>query len=343
MGLAKETVGLEVDATRIRAAQVVRKGRSIKVTKLASVPLAQGLVTEGRITDVQVFTRALDNLVIEHGLKGSSTVLGLRSPWITVKTHRLPAMSQKELEKGLEFEIPELVAFPIHNSKDVSYDYFINSKTEQELELVVVAAPRHELDPYIEATQKVGLSLEAIDLPAFGWNDLLGEAKRRAFVEISDEQTTIFVCSADVFKVLRVVPLGANQFVDGIKEAFEVNDQEARSLMQTCDLDQLMLEGGGNKRILRATVQQFVGSILQTLDFVRAQERATQFRSMLDELIVIGDLADLPGMAGMLQKELDVPVWALKQMESLRIGFDVIRPGRFSCFGSAVAMALRGL
>lgn len=341
--MVQNVLGIEMDATRIRVAQVVRKGRNIKVVKFAFTPLEPGIIVDGRVNDIQLLTNALENLVQEQDLEGCSAVLGLRSSWITVKTHRLPLMSQRELDKGLEFEIPSLVSFPITSVQDICYDYFINSKTEQEVELVIVAAPRKQLDPYIESLKRTGLSLTSIDLTAFGWSGLLADQKRRAFVEISEEQTTIFVNSVGVYKVLRMVPLGERQFVEGIKEAFGCSEREVRSLYMKHDLDYLLLEGEGNKRVLRATVQQFVGSILQTLDFVRAQERATQFRSMLDEMILIGDFADVAGMASMLQKELDVPVTTLKQISNLSVDFDVIRPGRFNCFGSALAMALRGI
>ena len=340
--MARKMIGLDVDHSSVRAAEVVRKGRAKVVTQLGTAPLAQGVVVDGKVENRKGLVEGLEHLLLEGGFTASSAILGLRSSWITAKIHKLPQMPKKELDKALEFEVPELVSFPVQSPQDVSFDYFINKQNDTEIEIVLVACPKAYLNPYIKAIRAVGLTLEAIDLPALSWQDLLTEEIRRAYVEISEEQTTVQVAIDGVFKVLRVVPVGTLHFREGVAEAFECSVKQAGELCSKHDLDYLLMEGSGNKRVIRATVQQFVGSVLQTLDFVRAQERATTFRHMLDELVVIGDLADLAGLTVMLEKELGIPARSLKQIEELQVGFDLTRPSRFSCFGSALALGLRG-
>ena len=343
IGVAKKVVGIDIDFSGIKATEVTRKGRINMVTKMGRSGLPAGTVVDGKVANVRDLHKGLGRLLKEQAIAGGSAVLGLRSSWVTVKTHRFPAMSKRELEKALEFEIPELVSFPIHSLDDVYYDYFINLTDDQGLEVVVVACPRENVLPYIEAVRAAGLVLEAVDVPAFGWRELIEGEGRRAYVEISEEQTTVQVTIGGVFKVLRVIPMGAISVRQGVAEAFACSPEEAQALMARESLDYLLLEGSGNKRVLRAAVQQFVGLVLQTLDFVRAQERAANFRSMLDELILLGDVADLKGLGPMLEKEVDLPVRLLKEIDNLRLTFEVIPPSRFSCFGSSLALGLRGL
>mgnify|MGYP000845325987 FL=1 len=341
--MARKVVGLDIDYSGIKVAEVVRKGRAKMVTKIGSVSLPAGTVVDGKVTDVQTLSHGLERLLLEQEISARSAVLGLRSTWVTVKTHRLPKMPKKELDKALEFEVPELVSFPVHSPQDVSYDYFVNTESDKEVEIVLVACPRQHLNPYIDAIRAAGLTLEAIDLPALNWAELLNGETRRAFVEISEEQTTIQVALGGVFKVLRVVPVGTKHFREGVQEAFECGSDEARNLCANRSLDFLLMEGPGSKRVIRATVQQFVGSVLQTLDFVRAQERATRFSTMLDEVVLLGDLADLSGLTAMLAEEVDLPVRSLKQMENFHANFDFMRPSQFSGYGSALAMGWRGV
>lgn len=341
--MAKKILGIDIDSSSIKLAEITRKGRVNVVTNLGSTALPSGTIVAGKVSNVKNLTKGLQDLLRKQNFSADSAVLGVRSSWVTVKTHRFPTMSDRELEKALEFEVPDLVSFPVQSMKDVYYDYFINSKTEGDLEVVVVACPRHNALQYMESIRECGLSLEAIDVPAFGWEELLENQRRRTFMEISEEQTTIQIVSDGVFRVQRVVPMGAVHFLQGVEEAFGCSPEEAKTLCKTQDLDYLLLEGTNNKRVLRATVQQFVGSVLQTLDFVRAQERATRFSTMLDELILLGDIADLKGLSAMLQKEIDLPVRTLKEMETLRLTFEVLTPGRFSCYGSALALGLRGI
>ena len=341
--MAKKVLALDIDYGGIRAVEVVRRGRQKVVTQLAHEPMAAGTVVDGKVMNDKALTAGLANLLLKQDFSAESTVLGVRSNWVTVKTHRFPTMPQKELDKALEFEIPDLVAFPVQTPKDVAYDYFINSRTDNEVEVVMVACPRQLLNPYIRIVREVGLKLEGIDVPAFGWPELIGDNLRRGFVEVTEEQTTIQVIIGGVFKVLRVIPIGALHLRQAVEEAFNVSSEEAQELFVNRDLDYLLVEGSGSKRVLRSVIQQFSGSILQTLDFVRAQERTSNFRSMLDEMVMMGDLADLVGLGEMLEKEIDLPVRSLKHIDSLQVSFDFIRPGRFSCFGSALALGVRGL
>ncbi len=341
--MAKKVVGLDVDYSGIKGAEMVRRGRSRVVTALKTVPLPGGTVAGGKLEDSEALINGLKNLFRAENFSTKSVSLGIRGDWVTVKTHRLPKMSGRELEKALEFEVPELVSFPVDSPRDISFDYFINSESENELEIVLVACPRKFIYPYIHALRAVGLTLEAIDVAALGWMSLVGPENRTAYAEISEEQTTVQVSLNGKFKVFRVVPVGALHFREGVREAFECLPEHAKQLCARHDIDYLLTEGTGSKSVIRAVVQQFVGSILQTLDFIRAQERAATFRSILDELILVGDLADLTGLGDMLAKEIDLPVRSLQQLENLEIGFERSRLNQLSSYGSALALGLRGV
>lgn len=341
--MARKIIGLDVDYSSIKGAELVRKGRNKLVRRLGEAPIPGGTVVSGKLVESKGLIQGLEALWQEQDFSTNSVALGVRGDWVTVKSHRLPKMPARELEKAIEFEVPELVSFAVDSPRDVAYDHFINLETDNEIEVVLVACPRKHLDPYIQAVRAAGLTLEAIDVPAFGWPSLVGAERRSAFAEIGEEQTTVQVILNGVFKVLRVVPVGALHFREGVREAFQCLPEQAKQLCAQHDLDYLLTEGTGNKRVIRSVFQQFVGSILQTLDFIRAQERATSFRSILDELVLIGELADLPGTAETLTRELDLPVRSLLQLENLRVSLGRNGPDRLSSFGSALALGVRGV
>lgn len=341
--MPRSHLGLDIDSSGVKVAETVYQGRQKVVTKLAEHTLPLGAIVDGRIAKSQLLAQELKRFLLKQNFKTDSVTLGLRSAWITVKTHRFPAMRPRELDKALEFEIPELVTFPVHTPKDVAYDYFINERTAHEVEVVVVACARQHLQPYIELMHEVGLTLAGIDVPAFGWRELLPDSSNRCFIEVSQEQTTIQINLNGLFKVLRVVPVGALHFRQSIGDAFGVSEEEAQQLMRSRDLDYLLMKGEGSERALRATTQQFLGSVLQTLDFVRADVRASNFRSMLEEVVFLGDLADVSGVALMLQEEIDLSVRTLQDISDLKFGFSLGMPARLNSYGSAITLGMRGL
>ena len=102
------------------------------------------------------------------------------------------------------------------------------------------------------------------------------------------------------------------------------------------------MEGSGDKRSAQGCGAAVYRVCSADLDFVRAQERASNFRAMLDEIILVGDLADMPGLSSMLGKEVNLPTYSLGQMDLL-LGFDADRPKRLSSYGSALALGVRGI
>ncbi len=118
--MAKKVVGLDVDYSGIKGAEMVRRGgRSRVVTALKTVPLPGGTVAGGKLEDSEALINGLKNLFRAENFLRKDVSLGIRGgDWVTVKTHRLPKMSGRELEKALEFEVPELVSFPVDSPRD---------------------------------------------------------------------------------------------------------------------------------------------------------------------------------------------------------------------------------
>ncbi|NLJ79537.1 MAG: pilus assembly protein PilM [Firmicutes bacterium] len=340
--MARKVLGLDFDDKRIKAVEMIRRGRSKMVTALGKKILPPGTILEGEVKESRVLETELKGLLKENKFTAKSVVLGLGGAALTVKTHRLPQMSERELERALEFELPDLVNFPIQSEKEVAYDYYINKRTAADLEIVLVACRRSLLAPYLRAFKTVGLAAEVVDLPAFNWPKLVLENKRRAYVEIGENYTTIY-CELDgAFKVYRVIPSGATQFRQGLEQAFQCSSREAEELCATKDIDHLLLEGTGSKSALRAVTRQFVAAILQTLDFLRAQERASSFREILDEVLLLGSLGNLKGLGRLLQEEVDLTIKSLDSLEIVRWAPSLAEPRSGAAYASALALALRG-
>ncbi len=274
----RKRVGLDIGSSYIKCVEITRRGRNLVVTAVGKVPTPQHAVQKGALTNPRAITDALQLLLDKLEVEGKTTVLGLNSPDVLVRRHRMPLMSDKELAKALEFELPELVNFPLENSRDVSYSFEVLRRDVREVELLLVACRRSLLDPFLACLRSVGLEAVVIDLQAFNWPHLLTPDQRVCFVDFGEEQTTLYVELYQTYKVYRVLPIGGLHFTQGIMQAFDCDYSQAQHLKETQHLDSLLTEGTGQKSTLRSVFQQYIAGILQTLDFVRAEERASHIR-----------------------------------------------------------------
>ena len=86
-----------------------------------------------------------------------------------------------------------------------------------------------------------------------------------------------------------------------------------------------------------------IGGILQTLDFLRAEERASTIGEVIDGVMLLGGTSHLRGLDTMLSQELSVPVTVANPFIEQNLGDGVSLPIDHAAYGSALGLALRGL
>lgn len=338
----RKRLGLDMGCTHIKCVEVTGKGRNLTVTAVGKVPTPGEAIRNGALRNPAHATDALATLLKTLDISSKRTVIGLSCPEVLVKRHNMPPMTDKELSKALEFELPDLVNFPMQSNNDVSYSFEVLHRDESQLELLFVACERSLIDPYLDSMKETGLEASVLDLSAFNWPRIPGVDERVCFVDLGEEHTTLYVELNQTYKVYRILPIGGIHFIQGIMQAFECDAAAARQLLKTRHLDELLTQGHGQRSTLRSVFQQYVAGILQTLDFLRAEERARQIQEVLDKVYLIGGLAHLEGLATAVEEEIGLKVEVLNPFAHVSVAEDLAIPDDFASYASALALALRG-
>ncbi|NLK08777.1 MAG: pilus assembly protein PilM, partial [Firmicutes bacterium] len=76
---------------------------------------------------------------------------------------------------------------------------------------------------------------------------------------------------------------------------------------------------------------------------LRAEERASSIREVLDELILLGGVSHIRGLDGMLSQELGVQAHVVNPFSKHNLAPELTLPDNYSIYGSALGLALRGL
>ena len=116
--------------------------------------------------------------------------------------------------------------------------------------------------------------------------------RRSCYVDLGHSQTVIYIEIDGAYKVYRILPIGGAAITEGIMEAFETEVNHAENLKLNHDIDYLLMEGSGQKGLLRAN-QQYSWWILQTLDYLRSQFRSSSINEVLDQVVICGGNAHI--------------------------------------------------
>lgn len=125
--------------------------------------------------------------------------------------------------------------------------------------------------------------------------------------------------------------------------ALEIDTAEAANLKREYSLEDILGKATGAKSMLRSVIRQYTGGIIQTLDYLRSQSRASRISDVLDQVALCGGVAHVPDLDTIFQQELDVAVRRLNPFESHQLIKGNRQPPDYGVYANAVGLALRGL
>lgn len=338
----RRCLGLDIGSDQIKLVELQKKSRGVVVVNsLAKIDTPAKAVSKGKITEHQKLKNCLGKLL--NDTKTDNVVLGIASQDVMIRKASLPAMPDKEVAQALEFELPDILNISPEDLPNITYSYEILSRTSNDIHLLVVSCLRSLIEPYLEVVRSVGLVPQVIDIAAFALPRITQSDESCCYVDLGANQTTIYTEINGRFAVYRILPFGGELIDDGIAKAFGVDELEAQALKHKHDLDYLLLEGTGQKSLLRSIFQQYIGGVLQTLDYLRAQERVSLVSDVLDKVVLCGGNALLTGFDQMFQEELDIEVTHLNPFTQSNIVTEVDLPEDALVYGNAMGLGLRGL
>lgn len=346
MGVAKSCLGLDIGSSQIKAVELERRGRGIRLRRAASTPTPPRSIRRGVVAHGENLAQALRQFQSQHRFAADHVILGFSSQDVAVKLTDLPAMAPKELRQALEFELGDILRLSFNSIDEISFSFAEVTRTNERLEVLVVGCRREIVEAYVQAARPAGLRPHAIDVNAFALPRLCSSSGRACFIDIGAEQTKIYVEADGGYKLYRILAVGGTNLTNGVMDAFDLSWEAAEDLRFTHNLDYLLQEGTGAESLLRSVVQQFVGGVLQTFDYLRARESravGSELAAILGDVYLCGGGALQSGLREVLRDEAETDIQLLNPFASLDIPEQVTVPHDSPAFAPAVGLALRGL
>jgi type IV pilus assembly protein PilM len=312
-------VGLKVGASQLAAAVVVNDGAP-EVTQLARTPFEPGVVVDGEVRDEDALAAALKSFFAGAGLPTRGVRVGLSSNRIGVRTLDIVGIDDAErFDNAVRFKAHEVL--PIAMNESV-LDYRVlgerlNESGEPTKRVLLVVAPRDQVDPYVNACRKAGIRLSGIDLEAFALLRSFVEPRTNAteqaaivVVAIGHESTTLVVSGAGVCEFTRVFGWGGSQLDAAIAAACNIGQLEASAIKTQLSLSGALPAGvdaglaGKALEAVRTELTLFARELVSSLQFYQKQPDSLG----IGEVVVTGGTSQLGGLADSLHTLVGVPV-----------------------------------
>jgi len=324
-GKPRRIVGLKVGATQLAAAVIAETDEGRELIQLARRPLEPGIVVDGEVRDRDALTRALKSFFQEADLPRRDVRLGVGSNRIGVRIFDIVGVEDEaRFDNAVRFKAHEVLPVAVHES---ALDYRVLSERPTEdgqisRRVLLVVAPREQIDPLVDVAGRAGLSLLGVDLEALGLLRAFVEPvpagtstisdTAKVVVSIGHESSTLLVASDGACAFTRVFDWGGNALHEAIAQELDVPSAEAATILR-----HLSLSGPGRQlagldeaarasavSVVRNRLTPFARELVNSLQFYQAQPDSLG----IGRIVITGGTSHLEGLDQALHQLIGVGV-----------------------------------
>lgn len=232
----KETVGLDIGSSYLKAVQLKEKKGSYSLELFDMLPLPPELIVEGSIIDSIRLADALKELIKKARIKTKNAVIGIAGhASVIIRRITLPEMSEEELSESIKFEAEQYVPFDV---EDVNIDFQILGPKEEpgQMDVMLVAVKKDIVNEYVSVVKEAGLNPVIVDVNAFALSNMyevnygIVPDKNIAIVNIGASTINLNVIKGGMSVFTRDSAMGSNMHTEAIQKEFNLSYEQAERL-----------------------------------------------------------------------------------------------------------------
>lgn len=222
-GKSHRGVGVEIAPERVNVVQIRKQRQGLKIESLTSVPVPEGIVSDGQITDPPAMAQLIQQALAQSKIKTSRVATGVPGRDSIVRIIPVPAeLDDRELrDMVLDHEAGLYLPYP-REEADVDYQklgYFVDEDGIEKVQVLLVATRKEVTDTYIRTFEQAGLQINVLEINSFALIRTIRDRHLRelspqeaaVLVDIEFDSTEIAIIVNGIPQFSRTVPVGTYQ------------------------------------------------------------------------------------------------------------------------------------
>jgi len=314
-------IGVDISSTAVKLLQLSRTGNRYRVEHYAVEPLPPNAVVEKNIVEVEAVGEAIKRAVARSGARARHAAAAVAGSAVITKIIPMPAdLDEDDLESQVELEAVNYIPYPI---EEVNLDFEVLGAMPGNAEMVQVllAASRTEnVDARVSALELGGLTAKVMDVEAFAIENafsLLADglsAPRDGIVAMVDTgatMTTLNILRNGRSLYSREQVFGGKQLTDEVMRRYGLSYEEAGLAKRQGGLPESY-----DIEVLEPFKEAMVQQVSRLLQFFYA---GSEF-NRVDQIVLAGGCASIPGIAAMVEEQLGVPTVVANPLAQMTLG-----------------------
>ena len=312
-GRRKTTVGLDVGSGLIKIAVIDHGKGAPELVKVAITKLQPDAIVEGEVMDPGIVSDAIRAALDNAGVSGKNLVTAVGGRDVMIKKIQTERVKEKQARELMRWEAEQHV--PDVESVELDFQILEDSKTADEMNVLLVAAKRDLVDAKLRILADAGVTPRIVDVDAFALHNAFEvnypDAMRGfvGLVNVGNEVTNVNIMDNGVPILTRDLPLGTRRFSEDLQRQHGMAARDAENLIRGYDRSP-QLDG-----VLAARIEEIAMGVERAAGFLSNARNAAQLRAVY----ICGGGSRTPGLAEMLGDRLKISVEHANPLARLNI------------------------
>lgn len=313
-------VGVDIGSSAIKVVQLKEVRKGIGLVRAGFCPLPPQSIVDGHVMNTQAIVSAIGRALSDAKIKQREVALSISGQAVIIRKITVPMMTQAELDEQIQWEAEQHIPFDI---KDVHVDYEVIRKRPEagQMDLLLVAAKREEVNDYLEVARQAKLKPLVLDIDAFTVQNLFEHGRgipsdqTFAIVNVGASLTSINIVSRGASAFTRDIPNAGNYVTEQIQKQLGTSFEDSENL-KCQPPTQVFGPGAQVPQIIDAVCDTIASEIQRSLDFFLA----TSGEPEMHRIYLTGGTSNLAALPAAIGRRSRVNVEILQPFE--HIGFE---------------------
>lgn len=312
-----EFFGLDIGNHSLKIAQVKYLGLdSAQLLKLAKNDIRLGVINN---PDLNTLADEIKKLRDIAGITTKKAVIALPESSIFSRLILLPEVEETKLEQAIYYEAKQYLPVTI---EEVQLEWIPISRNESEgkafVQYLLVAAPKKVLNKYLEVMELAGMDVIAVETETiatartYTYNNSFAEGV--LVMDFGGTNTDISVIKGKNVIFSQSIGTGSDVLTKALASEFNLDLLQAEQYKRTYGL--LKDQADGKIAIALEPIMKIItNEINKTINYFREHLR----ENTPTQIFVVGDGANLPGLADYLSQMIGIPSVVKDPVSTLKV------------------------
>ncbi|MFO0550276.1 MAG: type IV pilus assembly protein PilM [Polyangiaceae bacterium] len=340
MSEGKNLVGVDIGTSSVKVVQLKETRKGPRLVKLGYTPLPRQTIVDGHVLNAQAVVEALGRTFQDAKIKDREVALSISGQAVIIRKITVPIMTSAELDEQIQWEAEQHIPFDI---KDVHVDYEVLRRRPEagQMDLLLVAAKREEVNDYATIARDAKLYPRVVDIDAFTVQNLfefnrgLAPDHTFAIINVGASLASINIISKGVSAFTRDIANGGNYITEQIQKQLGVPFEQAEELK--CQAAFSPQQASAQiTQIIESVSDSIAGEIQRSLDFFHA----TSGEPEMHRIFLTGGSSNLPSLLGAIGRRARVGVELIPPLEKIAVEGKDVNPQLLQARAAQLCVAL---